>query len=91
VEIPERLYVRRIHAGSSKGNAEDSAWLGRYLRGSSKGVPAPYWHLCRDHAGIVAGAPIPLTRKMLLLAQLARTMASRRSRLLAELAELRRA
>jgi len=91
VEIPERLYVRRIHAGSSKGNADDSAWLRRYLSGSSKGVRAPYWHLCRDHAGIVARAPIPVTRKMVLLALLARTMASRRSRLLGELAELRRA
>ena len=89
VEIPERLYVRRIHAGSSKGNADDSAWLRRYLSGSSKGVRAPYWHLCRDHAGIVARAPIPVTRKMVLLALLARTMASRRSRLLGELAELR--
>jgi len=91
VEIPERLYVRRIHAGSSKGNADDSAWLRRYLSGSSKGVRAPYWHLCRDHAGIVARAPIPVARKMVLLALLARTMASRRARLLGELAELRRA
>ncbi len=88
VEIPEHLYVRRIHAGSSKGNAHDSAWLRRYLSGSSRGVKAPYWHLCRDHAGIVARAPIPATRKVVLLALLARTMASRRARLFAELAEL---
>ena len=87
VEIPERLYVRRIHAGSSKGNADDSAWLRRYLSGSSKGVRAPYWHLCRDHAGIVARAPIPIARKIVLLGLLARTMASRRARLLGELAE----
>jgi glycosyltransferase involved in cell wall biosynthesis len=88
VEVPERLYVRRIHAGSSKGNAHDRRWLRRYITGNRGEVRAPYWHLCRDHAGIVAHAPLPTPRKIALLAQLTRTMASRRARLLAELAEL---
>ena len=59
VEIPEHLYVRRIHSGSTKGNAENSEWLRRYYVGTGAGVRAPYWHLCRDHVGIVVRAPIP--------------------------------
>lgn len=88
VEIPEHLYVRRIHSGSTKGNAENSKWLRRYWVGTGAGVRAPYWHLCRDHVGIVVRAPIPARRKVVLLSQLARTMASRAPRLLAELVQL---
>jgi glycosyltransferase involved in cell wall biosynthesis len=88
LEIPDRLYVRRIHAGSSKGNAHDRRWLRRYLTGARGEVRAPYWHLCRDHAGIVARAPLPVSRRLALLAVLTRTMVSRRARLFAELAEL---
>ena len=49
---------------------------------------APYWHLCRDHVGIVVRAPIPARRKVVLLSQLARTMASRAPRLFGELVQL---
>jgi hypothetical protein len=51
VEVPERLYVRRIHEGSSKGHADDAAWLRRYWSGSANGGRAGYWRLCRDEAG----------------------------------------
>lgn len=73
VEIPERLFVRRIHKGSSAGNTGNAGWLRTYLSGSRPGMHNPYWRLCRDHAGIVMRAPIPLARKAVLLAQLART------------------
>ena len=88
VEIPERLYVRRIHQDSSKGNAEDVVWMRRYWSGSPKGMHAAYWRLCGDLAGIVIRAPVPPRRKTVLLAQLARTMGLRRARLLNELREL---
>ena len=91
VEVPERLYVRRIHAGSTGGNIGRASWLRQYSSGSPSGLRAPYWRLCRDQAGIVAGAPIPPARKVALLARLARIMVSRRSRLFGELTELLRA
>ena len=87
VEIPERLYVRRIHAGSSKGNAEDREMAPpvpeRPPRGVRDAVLAPVPRPCRDRRP----RAVPVARKVVLLGLLARTMASRRARLLAELAE----
>ena len=63
----------RVDEGQCRKQQMAAPLLGR----DSKGVRAPYWHLCRDHVGIVVRAPIPPARKMVLLSQLARTMASR--------------
>jgi glycosyltransferase involved in cell wall biosynthesis len=88
LELPEALLVRRIHASSSKGNAEDSSWMRRYWGGTRSGPPAAYWRLQRDLAGIVLGAPIPPRRRVALLGRLARTMVTNRARLVRELGEL---
>lgn len=88
VEIPEPLYVRRIHRRSTGGNTGNTSWLRRYYSGSRPGMHSPYWRLCRDHAGIVMSAPIPLARKAVLLTQLARTMRYQWARLFRELVEL---
>jgi glycosyltransferase involved in cell wall biosynthesis len=90
IEIPERLYVRRIHAGSTKGNAGDASWLRRYYSGSRPGMRGASWRLLGDHVGIVMRAPIPFSRKAILLTQLARTFGGRRARLFHELVELLR-
>jgi glycosyltransferase involved in cell wall biosynthesis len=91
VEIPERLFVRRIHAGASVGNVANARWMRTYMSGSRPGVRAPYWRLSRDRAGIVVRAPIPMVRKAVLLTQLARTMRLQWRRLYRELLDLRRA
>lgn len=91
VEIPERLYVRRIHKGSTGGNTGNTRWLRTYWSGLRPGMRAPYWRLCRDHAGIVMRAPIPRARKAVLLTWLARSMRSGWRRLLRELVEALRA
>jgi glycosyltransferase involved in cell wall biosynthesis len=91
VEIPERLYERRIHKGSTGGNTGNTKWLRTYWSGSRPSMRAPYWRLCRDHAGIVMRAPIPRARKAALLAQLAWTMGYQWRRLLRELVEALRA
>ena len=39
VEIPEPLYVRRIHQGSTKGNTGNAVWLRRYYGGAATGQP----------------------------------------------------
>lgn len=91
VEVPERLFVRRIHKGSTGGNTGNTRWLRTYWSGSRRGMSAPYWRLSRDHAGIVMRAPIPLSRKAVLLTMLARTMRCRWSRLFGELVDAFRA
>ncbi len=91
VEIPERLFVRRIHKGASVGNVGNAGWLRTYMSGSRPGVRAPYWRLCRDHAGIVMRAPIPFTRKVVLLTWLGRTMRRQWRRLFRELGDVVRA
>jgi glycosyltransferase involved in cell wall biosynthesis len=91
VEIPERLFVRRIHLGSSKGHPHDAAWLRRHVGGSRTGQRCGYWRLSAEYAGIVMRAPIPLSRKGILLTQVALMMGRRRTLLLHELGELFRA
>ena len=90
VEIPDRLYVRRVHQGSTKGNMGNASWLRRYYAGTRRGSRAAYWRLSRDRAAIVIGAPIPIARKIQLLAALGRLMIAHRARLLSGLAELMR-
>lgn len=87
-EIPERLFVRRIHGGSSAGNAGDAAWLRRHIGGSRPGMRCGYWRLSGAHALIVMRAPVPLSRKAVLLTQLARTTAGRRRLLFRELVDV---
>ena len=87
VEIPEALYVRRIHKGSTGGNVGNTRWLRTYWSGSRPVMRLPYWRLSRDHAGIVLRAPIPRRRKVRLLGQLLWTMAYRWRQLLRELVE----
>jgi glycosyltransferase involved in cell wall biosynthesis len=90
VEVPERLYVRRIHKGSTAGNTGNTRWLRAYWSGSRRGMNAPFWRLSRDRAGIVMRAPIPLSRKAVLLAWHVRTMRYGWRRLLGELVEAAR-
>ena len=90
-EIPEPLYVRRIHQGSTKGNTGNAVWLRRYYGGARPGSSAAYWRLCGDRAKVVLRAGIPILRKLVLLAQLARTMVTSRGRLYRELGEFFRA
>lgn len=92
VEVPETLYVRRIHTGSTGGNVGNVSWQRRYRSGSRPGVRRAYLRLMKDRAGIVVGAPIPPGRKLSLLAQLGRETAYHWRRVVSEIVEsLRRA
>jgi glycosyltransferase involved in cell wall biosynthesis len=88
IEIPDTLYVRRIHRGSTKGNTGNAGWLRSYYGGARPGSRAAYWRLCGDRAKVVMRAPISTSRKLAILAQLARTMVTSRTRLYRELGEL---
>ena len=89
VEIPEHLYVRRIHQGSSKGNSGNAKWLRGYYSGSRGQLRMPFWRLSMDRAEIVVRAPIPVSRKLWLLNLLARQLVHSRRRLYRELLEVR--
>jgi len=88
VELSDPLYVRRIHAESSKGNTGNEAWLRQYWSGSRPGAGAPYWRLCGDHARTIVGSSLPWGAKASLLTHLGRVMTARRDRLFGELGSL---
>ena len=88
IEVPEPLYVRRIHPSSTKGNTGNTSWLRGYFGGARPRGRAAYWRLSGDRAVIVLKADIPVTRKLALLGQLARTMITNRRQLVAGLLEL---
>ena len=87
VELPETLYVRRIHLGSTGGNTGNASWQRRYWSGSRPVVRRAFVRLMRDQAGIVIGAPIPWIRKIPMLAYLGRETASQWRRVVRELVE----
>jgi glycosyltransferase involved in cell wall biosynthesis len=90
VEVPETLYVRRIHTGSTGGNTGNEAWQRQYWSGSRKTVRGAFVRLMRDRAGIVLGAPIAGRRKVALLALLAREVASHWRRVVGEVVDMLR-
>ena len=87
VEVQEMLYVRRIHAGSTGGNIGNVSWQRRYRSGSRPAVRGAFLRLMKHRAGIVVGAPIPLSRKLALLAQLGRETAYHWRRVVGEIVE----
>jgi glycosyltransferase involved in cell wall biosynthesis len=91
VEIPEPLFVRRIHHGSTKGNEGNRSWLSQYWTGSTaRYLRAGYWRLYRDHLGLLLRAPVSRRERVGLLARLGRRMIRSRRLLAGELVELLR-
>ena len=87
VELPEPLFVRRIHTGSSGGNTGNDAWQRRYRSGSRPGARRAFLRLTKDRARIVLGAPIPVGRRLSLLAVIGRETAYHWRRVLAEIVD----
>jgi len=83
VEIPEYLYLRRIHSATSGANnpefAGDKAraleWMAEFFKGSRAEIARPTWNLFGDHVRIIARARLPSRHKLALfgaIAQVAR-------------------
>lgn len=89
VEIPDHLFIRRIHQGSTKGRQGDTRWLRIYYSGARTQLGLPFWRLSADRAEIVVRAPIPLGSKASLLGLLARHLVASRRRLYQDLVDLR--
>lgn len=88
-EIPERLFVRRLHKDSSSQHGEEGAtpdkqWLVRYWKGSAKSLTLPMISLKFDHFRTVIGSALPMRKKLSLLSAWLRTVVGGRKMLLDE-------
>ena len=86
IEHPQRLFLRRMHAGTSLWNKSDADVVVWYdSSASSKHTPLRYTTLFASALRAVARAPIPLWDKALCWATLARAYATRRREIAGEL------
>jgi len=87
VEVPEVLFMRRLHPGASSQNLNDANWLAHLWDAGKSEVDGRlvFWGRSRGHAGTIMRSSLGVGEKMSLSASLLRTMVTRRRRLLAEL------
>lgn len=88
-EIPEKLFVRRLHKDASSqhgadGTTPDNQWLVRYWKGSSKALALPMLSLKIDHFRTVVGSGLPVRKKFSLLGAWLRTVIGGRKMLMDE-------
>jgi glycosyltransferase involved in cell wall biosynthesis len=89
-EIPETLFERRLHAGSTSqhgagGKTPDSKWLIRCWTGEDGRISLPRWGLMIDHFKTVLRSELPIRQKFSLSGSLLRHMRWQRSNLMNEL------
>jgi glycosyltransferase involved in cell wall biosynthesis len=80
-EIPECLFLRRLHERSSSQHVQQVGWMEWYWKGRAGPFTPPLWNRCRHHFKTIARSPLPLRTKLSLAGHLARTMGWRRDRL----------
>jgi len=85
VEIPERLFLRRIHPGASSQNLTNLEWTMEFQTGNRGRMCLPFWHLNVDHYVTIIKSELGLRYKLSLLGSLLRVMWWQRPRLLQEL------
>jgi glycosyltransferase involved in cell wall biosynthesis len=76
-EIPEVLFMRRLHPGATSqhgtgGATPDQDWLVKCWKGSGSRVSAPTWSLSLDRLRAIVSARLPLGQKMFLARSLLR-------------------
>jgi glycosyltransferase involved in cell wall biosynthesis len=84
VEVPEALFLRRLHPAASSQNTRNANWLAQFWTGNGK-VCLPFWNRSLDHCRTILRSDLSLGAKLSLGGSLFRSMVSRRQRLLAEL------
>jgi hypothetical protein len=85
VEIPDPLFLRRIHPGSSSQNLSRPDWMTYFHTGKTRENALPLWHLLGDQLRTTLRARIGSWRKLVLLSVLLRRTAGRGGRLTREL------
>ena len=86
-EIPECLFLRRLHARSSSQHVKEIGWMELYWKGRAGPFTPPLWNRCRHHLKTIARSALPLRTKLSLAGHLLRTMSWRRDRLRRELVQ----
>jgi len=89
-EIPETLFLRRLHPGASSqyaasGSNPDPEWLARYWTGRNSSVSLPRWSICIDHFRTIRRSQLPFRKKLYLTNSLLCHMRWQRGSLLREL------
>ena len=73
-EIPEYLFLRRLHPGSSSQNTSNSIWLIKYYKGESGHKCLPFWNLCADHIITIMSSKLSVSKKFSLVGSLLQSM-----------------
>ena len=84
-ELPESLFLRRIHERSSSQHVKEVGWMESYWKGRAGPFTPPLWNRCRHHFRTIRQAALPFGTKLALTGHLLRTMNWRRDRLRREL------
>jgi len=84
VELPEKLFRRRVHPDASSQLQSREA-LTHLMLGDQRRLTLPTWQRGLDHLGTVTRVPLPLASRLSLLLSLARSLYWRRRRMLDEL------
>lgn len=90
VEVPETLFLRRLHPDSSSQIGTDEVRWQRFMTGRSQGVSWPEWHRLRDHLGAAMRADLPFSGRLGLLGAVVHQTWRRRQPLVREAAHMLR-
>lgn len=84
IEIPDTLFLRRLHPGASSQNAQNAGWQVQHWRGNA-GISLPSWNRSLDHLKTIFHAQLGPIQKLSLTGSLLHSMVWRRGPLLGEL------
>jgi Glycosyl transferase family 2 len=84
VEIPETLFLRRLHPGASSQNTHNPRWQVQHWTGTGE-TSLPVWNRCVDDLKTIVSSELNPVQKLSLTGSLVHSMLSRRGPLLAEL------
>ena len=80
-ELPECLFLRRLHERSSSQHVKEIGWMELYWKGRADPFTPPLWNRSRHHFRTITQSALPLRTKLSLAGHLLRMMNSRRGRL----------
>ena len=80
-ELPQCLFLRRLHARSSSQHVKEVGWMELYWTGRDGAFTPPLWNRCRHHLRAISRSELPTRTKLGLSWHLLRTMNWRRGRL----------
>jgi len=85
IEIPECLFLRRIHPGASSQNAAKLSWTIEFCTGQQGNLCLPFWNLSYDYLVTIVNSELSVRNKWSLSVLVLRSMWWGHTRLLREL------